>query len=362
MPLLGRDMKKNVIFQEIRQEIISGRWHEGDKLPTEFEYAEIYQTSRGTIRRALKQLEDSGYIQRVKSRGTFVHLPEVKENSRVIYLLVPCCDYLRHSQARFQQLLFELIAEAAKVGWSVIPVVFSKTNSNQDIWWENLARFNRDSRIVVYHSWYASYFETLESIGARVAFIEADAAMPENLGKFTSKWINFVEMSSLSAEKAVKYLAEHKCRKIGVAMRGLNNPTNSFLQGYIREMDKLGLEKCLLDIIPDNDASLIAEFYRKNRFDGLIVHLDENCLPLRKSFREGLELPADMPIVSLPIHDSSIYLDPKEKIVTLEYSILSMVADIVKYLTAPQYRAKVLHYELFLSQCRKKLGETVRMN
>jgi DNA-binding transcriptional regulator YhcF (GntR family) len=353
-------MKKNVIFQEIRQEIISGRWHEGDKLPTEFEYAEIYRTSRGTIRRALKQLEDGGFIQRVKSQGTFVHLPEVQENSRVIYLLVPCCDYLRHSQARFHQLLFELIAEAAKAGWSVIPVVFSKTNSNQDIWWENLARFNRDSRIVVNHSWYANYFESLAAIGSRVAFINTDAPMPEAWSGYTSGWVKFIEMRSLAAEKAVKYLAERRCRKIGLAMRGLYHPMNSFLQGYIRAMEESGLEKCLLDVIPENDVAMVSEFYRKNRFDGLIVHLDENCLPLRKSFRAGLALPADMPVVSLPIHDSSFYLDPKEKIVTLEYSILPMVADIVKYLTAPQYRAKELHYELFLVQCGKKTAKNHR--
>lgn len=83
-------------------------------------------------------------------------------------------------------------------------------------------------------------------------------------------------------------------------------------------------------------------------------------VPLRKSFRAGLVLPADMPIVSLPIHDSSIYLDQKEKIVTLEYPILPMVKDIIKYLIAPQYRAKELHYELFLSQCGEKMVESRR--
>ena len=355
-------MKKNVIFQEIRQEIISGHWHEGDKLPTEFEYAEIYQTSRGTIRRALKQLEEGGYIQRIKSQGTFVRLPEVQENSRVIYLLVPCCDYLRHSLMRFHQLLFELIAEAAKVNWSVVPVVFSKTNSNQDIWWENLARFNRDSRIVVNHSWYANYFETLAALGARVAFISTDAPVPETWSKYTSGWLNFIESRGVAARKAVKYLAGRNCRKIALAMRKLHHPMNSFLLGFLREIETSGLEKCLLDIDTDKDAAMIAEFYRQNRFDGLIVHLDENSLPPRKCFRKGLQLPADMPIISIPIHDSRIYLDPEEKIVTMEYAVRPMVQDIVKYLTAPQYQAGKLYYEPYLTQCGRMPGETVELN
>ena len=341
----GRDMKKNEIFRKIRQEIISGKWHEGDKLPTEFEYTEIFQVSRDTIRAAFKQLEDAGYIERVKSKGTFVHLPEVDENNRIISILVPCDNYLRYVEIHFQQLLFDLIAEAARVGWGVVPVIFSKTNSNEDIWWENLAKFNRNSRIVVNHGWYAPYFKTLAGLGARVAFISNDAPVPDEWKSYTSQWINFVEEDTSAARQAVQYLAGRGCRKIALAMLDLKRPRNPLLSGFSDECSRLGLRSFTLDLKEESDPSaLVADFYRKKQFDGLLVHLPEDRLPFRCSFREALGLPPDMPVVSVPVHNSTFYSDPKENLVSVKYRVRTMAHDIVKYLIDPQYRPQVLRY------------------
>ena len=64
--------KYQQIFDRLYAEIRSGRWAEGEPLPTEAKLTESLGMARNTIRQALAQLEDNGYIQRIRGRGTFV--------------------------------------------------------------------------------------------------------------------------------------------------------------------------------------------------------------------------------------------------------------------------------------------------
>ncbi len=58
--------KQNRIFQDvvdqIQEAILQGRLKAGNKLPSERELQEIFQTSRGTLREALRVLEQKGLI------------------------------------------------------------------------------------------------------------------------------------------------------------------------------------------------------------------------------------------------------------------------------------------------------------
>jgi GntR family transcriptional regulator len=56
----------------LEQEIASGRWEPGKRLPSEPELCERYGLSRTTIRQALTRLEQRGLINRRKGQGTFV--------------------------------------------------------------------------------------------------------------------------------------------------------------------------------------------------------------------------------------------------------------------------------------------------
>lgn len=54
----------------------------GDKIPTEIELEEIFEVSRITIRRAIKELVDEGVIEVIRGKGTFV-----KAQKKNIHLL-----------------------------------------------------------------------------------------------------------------------------------------------------------------------------------------------------------------------------------------------------------------------------------
>jgi GntR family transcriptional regulator len=56
----------------LEEEIVTGRWEPGRRLPSEGELGNVYRLSRTTIRQALARLEQEGLVSREKGRGTFV--------------------------------------------------------------------------------------------------------------------------------------------------------------------------------------------------------------------------------------------------------------------------------------------------
>lgn len=65
---------KQIILDEINNEGVKA----GDSIPTEKTFCDIYGISRTTIRQAISELVNEGYLYRVKSKGTFVSQPKVK--------------------------------------------------------------------------------------------------------------------------------------------------------------------------------------------------------------------------------------------------------------------------------------------
>jgi DNA-binding FadR family transcriptional regulator len=60
------------IAARLRQAILDGAYGFGERLPAERDLAEHFSASRGTIREALRRLEDAGLVTRRVGSGTFV--------------------------------------------------------------------------------------------------------------------------------------------------------------------------------------------------------------------------------------------------------------------------------------------------
>lgn len=56
----------------LKEGISTGRYKQGQKLPTELELCELYHVSRNTVRGALRQLEKENLLLRQQGKGTFV--------------------------------------------------------------------------------------------------------------------------------------------------------------------------------------------------------------------------------------------------------------------------------------------------
>lgn len=64
--------KYQQIEENLRRQITNGHYQEGDLIPKEFDLAEKYQVSRPTIRHAVQDLVNQGYLERRKHVGTIV--------------------------------------------------------------------------------------------------------------------------------------------------------------------------------------------------------------------------------------------------------------------------------------------------
>lgn len=80
-----------VIVQQVEQAILEGELHPGDSLPPELQLKEMFQTSRSTVREAIRVLEALGYleIRQGVGGGTFIKSIESENvaNNMIRYLL-----------------------------------------------------------------------------------------------------------------------------------------------------------------------------------------------------------------------------------------------------------------------------------
>ena len=60
------------VFDELRKEILSGRYQPGHKLPSEADLVKLFGTSRITVGRAVRDLQDQGLVERRAGSGTYV--------------------------------------------------------------------------------------------------------------------------------------------------------------------------------------------------------------------------------------------------------------------------------------------------
>ncbi|HMS74687.1 GntR family transcriptional regulator [Gordonia sp. (in: high G+C Gram-positive bacteria)] len=67
-----RPLQSEIRDTILREFILSGRLHPGDKMPSENELCEIFGASRVTIRTAMQGLKDAGYIRIVRGSGSWV--------------------------------------------------------------------------------------------------------------------------------------------------------------------------------------------------------------------------------------------------------------------------------------------------
>jgi GntR family transcriptional regulator of arabinose operon len=60
------------VYAALRRDIESGRWKEGEQLPSELELVRTFSVSRITVTRAVRDLYQAGLVERVAGSGTFV--------------------------------------------------------------------------------------------------------------------------------------------------------------------------------------------------------------------------------------------------------------------------------------------------
>lgn len=123
-----REAKQNRIFQDvvdqIQEAILRGRLKAGNKLPAERELKEIFKTSRGTLREALRVLEQKGLIE-IKtgvSGGAVVKALTTHQVSESLDLLI-----------RYQKVSLRHLAEFREGAEGVVAGLAAQRAKKEDI-------------------------------------------------------------------------------------------------------------------------------------------------------------------------------------------------------------------------------------
>jgi GntR family transcriptional regulator len=95
----------------LEQEIMSGRWESGTRVPSEPEISRRLGLSRTTIRQALGRLEQRGLVQRRKGQGTFVAESEPRS-----WLLQSSAGFFEEEFARMGRVVTSVVLRATVRG------------------------------------------------------------------------------------------------------------------------------------------------------------------------------------------------------------------------------------------------------
>jgi GntR family transcriptional regulator, arabinose operon transcriptional repressor len=81
--------KYRQVFENLSREILSGKYRPGGKFPSEAALVQHFGTSRITIGRALRELQQRGLVQRIAGSGTYVRQPQAAHGGLLFGLLIP---------------------------------------------------------------------------------------------------------------------------------------------------------------------------------------------------------------------------------------------------------------------------------
>jgi GntR family transcriptional regulator len=94
----------------LQVEIESGKWQADEQLPNEFKLAEHFGVSKITVRQALQQLVDLGYVRREQGRGTFITKRKFDEGPRELTSFTE--EMKRHRLVASSRLLSQIVVDA----------------------------------------------------------------------------------------------------------------------------------------------------------------------------------------------------------------------------------------------------------
>ena len=77
------------IAAKLRRAIFEGKYDFNERLPAERELAEVFKTSRGTVREALRRLQELGMVDRQIGSGTFVTYRKFSEHTEIADVTSP---------------------------------------------------------------------------------------------------------------------------------------------------------------------------------------------------------------------------------------------------------------------------------
>ena len=86
--------KYRQLLDTLRGSILNGTYRVHDRIPSENELSAHFDVSRVTVRRALKELEEEGLLERRRGKGSFVSMPRIQRDLKMVTSFHASCEMM----------------------------------------------------------------------------------------------------------------------------------------------------------------------------------------------------------------------------------------------------------------------------
>ncbi len=190
----------------LEQDLRTGRWKEGERLPTERELSAHYNVARNTIRRALAILEEGKLIVRHVGRGTYKS--GEKLGNRADPFEVESVEKFSPADVVECRLIFEP---------GLVPLVVARaTKADLDRMEECLVNGESSSSLSEFERWDAALHDAI----AVATHNQAAISMSRSLAKVRqqAQW-GILKARSMTPERKAKLHAEHQAIVLALSNR-----------------------------------------------------------------------------------------------------------------------------------------------
>jgi DNA-binding LacI/PurR family transcriptional regulator len=302
--MIPQPPKYQQVLKSIEEDILSGRYSPGQKLPSETALIEQFETSRITVVRALRELQHKGLVQRRAGSGTYVADITATKTNLLFGSLIPnlgdaeifgpiCQSIAEYLQSRKHALLWGNIAPGPKeketqtlelcrqfIAQKVPGVFFAPLDLT--------ATNDRTNQAVV---------SLLEKAGIPIVLLDRSfLPYPErsshDLVSIDHRYAGYL---------ATNHLLKLGCRRIAfVAYRHTSQTTGSRVAGYQDALFRAGVtfESSLLQPLGSDDSPEIAQLMERQKPDAIVCVDDRTAGHVMQSLI-GLnyQIPQDVKIV-----------------------------------------------------------------
>jgi LacI family transcriptional regulator len=309
---MSETSKHRAISRQLATEIVGGKYRQTGRLPSEAQFVKRFGVSRPTVGRALKDLQEQGFIERRQGSGTYIRTDrgDTRDSRTAIPQLGMIVPSLRHTEI-FESICGEL-ASLARV-------------NDYGLWWGAATSPVMESKMTVEEaeSLCASFIEhgvkgvffvpfehqaDREAANRRITERLRQAGIPvilldRDIGAFPNR--STYDLVGVDNYAGGYQLAEHLiklgARRLGYVMRPLTASTvDARIAGARIAMLDYGLEAPQPFVHSGDPADLkfVRSFAQSRQLDAVLCTSDHLAAQLLQTLtRIGIRVPQDLRLV-----------------------------------------------------------------
>lgn len=322
--------KYEIVKKGIKDDIIGGKYNVGDKLPTESELMVAFQVSRYTIRRAIGELQNEHFVNRIQGGGMFVNDWQNQRESQINHKMIGVitthiADYI------FPSIISGIDRILSSEGYSII---LSNTHNNHDKERQSIISMldNNVDGLIIEPTQSAlpnpnvDLYRKINLSGLPTIFINA------NYPTFDFPYVGTTDKET--EKKLTDFLFENGHERIlGVFqiddLQGVHR-MEGFLQSYMEHPELSYLSESVMFQSNDEMSKIfdkIAKILsRPDRPTAIACYNDQLAIQLMDVIKSlDLRIPEDVSIVGFDDYQLSKYMDPS--LTTVEHPKITMGID-----------------------------------